>query len=100
MKPVESALDRIRAVSGITFEWNPKALEASGKRYHEAEGEKTPRQLGLSAQQMEEHFPELVSFWTGTDGKTYRAVDYSRMVAPLIEAIKELAGRVERLEQR
>ncbi len=37
-------------------------------------------------------FPELV----GTDSRGYRFVRYQKLVAPLIEAVKELSGQSER----
>jgi len=49
---------------------------------------------------LEEQFPELVSSWEGADGKTYRALDYTRLTAVLVEAVKELADRLEALETR
>jgi hypothetical protein len=41
------------------------------------------------AQEVEEVFPELITVW-GEEG--YRAIDYGRLTAVLVEAIKELSG--------
>ena len=46
---------------------------------------------------MEAAFPELVTTWGEED---YRAVDYGRMTAVLLEAIKELKAENEALKQR
>lgn len=47
------------------------------------------RDMGVIAQEVEKVFPEAVV----TDEVTgYKSVAYSKLVAPLIEAVKELAG--------
>ena len=43
---------------------------------------------------MEEVFPEVVL----TDEKGYKSVEYGKLVAPLIEAIKEQQAQIERLK--
>ena len=48
-------------------------------------------QLGVIAQEIEAVFPELVH----TDKKGYKSVQYSNIVAPLIEAIKTLKHQNE-----
>jgi hypothetical protein len=59
--------------------------------------EPSRREVGLLAQEVEVHFPELVE----TDPTTGRkALNYSQMVAILLESIKELHEKVERLEER
>ena len=42
--------------------------------------------LGVIAQEVEGVYPQLVS----TDSSGYKSVNYTNLVAPLIEAIKEL----------
>lgn len=49
------------------------------------------RQLGLIAQEVEAVFPELV--FTGKNG--YKAVDYPKMTAVLVEAVKQLQKQIE-----
>ena len=51
------------------------------KELKEGEG----RHIGFVAQELEREFPELVS----TDEKGDKAVDYGKMTAVLVEAIKE-----------
>jgi hypothetical protein len=55
--------------------------------------ESNKKSLGVIAQELQEILPELVS---GEENKT---VNYSGLIAVLIEAIKELKLRVEVLEQ-
>ena len=53
--------------------------------------------MGVIAQEVEKIFPELVSE-TGLDadtGEKYKSVQYLGLIAPLIEAIKELNAKNE-----
>jgi hypothetical protein len=52
--------------------------------------------IGVVAQDVEKVFPDAVS--TGEDG--YLRVDNHGLVGVLVEAVKELADRVEELERR
>jgi hypothetical protein len=52
--------------------------------------------LGVIAQDVEAVFPELV-YAVGPDG--YKAVDYAKLTAVLIEAVKELKQRNDELKQ-
>lgn len=82
--PVTGVLDRLEAVRVVSFDWN---------RRYQAMGRATGhREIGVIAQDVEAVFPELVTTW-GEDG--YRAVDYGRMAALLIEATKELRAEQE-----
>lgn len=53
-------------------------------------------QIGVIAQEVETVFPELVH----TDKEGYKSVSYSNLVAPLIEAVKELKQQNETLNNR
>jgi hypothetical protein len=68
------------------------ALRLRGVRYEKDDVE----QIGVIAQEVEEVVPELVT--TNEDG--FKAVDYDRFTAILIEAVKELSAKVESLEAR
>lgn len=82
-----SPLDRVRRLRGVTWEWSDPRRRRRDRR---------PRAIGVIAQEVREVFPEAVI--TGRDGTL--SVDYAGLTAPLIEACKELADRVERLEER
>lgn len=71
----------------------------------------TKVQIGCSAQEVEEQFPEIVSlapFDMGTDelsgtissksGESYKTIDYAKLVPVLIEAIKELNAEIQQLK--
>ncbi|HXG24205.1 MAG TPA: tail fiber domain-containing protein [Chthonomonadales bacterium] len=93
--PLSDVLGKLEQVRGISFEWND--LFASLER---ASGH---REIGIIAQELEAVFPELVSTW---GEENYRAVEYGRLTAVLLEAIKELraekdaqlAGQQERIK--
>lgn len=67
-------------------------------------------QLGVSAQEVESMFPEIVTLapfdvetkedgtLVSKSGQNYRTLDYSKLVPVLIEAIKELKAEVEELK--
>lgn len=67
---LENALAKVMKLKGHAFEW---------KSNHE-------KTIGLIAQEVQEVYPELVN--KGTDGML--GVDYGKLIAPVIEAIKEL----------
>jgi hypothetical protein len=50
--------------------------------------------MGVIAQEVEAVFPELVT----TDQQGLKRVNYLGLIAPLIEAVKELDDRVRALE--
>ena len=68
----------------MTWKWRDDAPE----RAKEKPG------IGVIAQDVEAVFPELVD--TGPEG--YKRVNYVGLIAPLIEAVKELDDRVRALE--
>lgn len=88
--PLAGVLDRLEQVHGVSFEWNDLYRSLG----YQPDGTK---QIGVIAQELETVFPELVSS-SGSEG--YRAVDYLKLNAVLLEAIKELKTEHDALEQR
>jgi len=81
---IDNPLEKVISISGNTFDWNDKSNK---------EGSDT----GLIAQEVESlGLPGLVT----TRDNGYLAVDYHKVVPLLVEAIKELSDKVEKLEQR
>jgi hypothetical protein len=78
------ATQRIAALRGVTWEWRDEAPE---------EAKEHPG-MGVVAQEVEKVFPALVS----TDEHGHKRVAYTGLIAPLIEAVKELDARVRALE--
>jgi hypothetical protein len=98
VKTLGGALDGVRQLDGVRFEWKKTTTEAAGLGADDLVA--VGGQIGLLGDQVEKQFPELVSQWEGDDGKSYRAVDYGRLSAVLTEAVKELADQVDGLAAR
>ncbi len=74
--PITDSLTKVTALNGYTFDW-----KKDGKH-----------DIGVIAQEVEKVFPDIVH----TDEKTgMKSVEYGNLIAPVIEAIKELAGNVK-----
>ena len=70
-------------------------LSLRGVSYNWIDQNKTQNtQIGVIAQEVEEIYPEFVH----TDEEGMKSVNYMQMVAVLIEAVKELNGKIEVLE--
>jgi Chaperone of endosialidase len=82
---VLAKLDKLRA---IVFSWNGLAESQD----HCADR----KEIGVIAQEVEAVFPELVTTWEGR----YKAVEYGRLSAVLLEAVKELKVKVDALTQK
>ncbi len=80
---LDNALDKVSELRGVRYEWIDSAKGAGD-------------QIGLIAQEVETIFPEAVS----TDNQGYKSVAYAKLLAPLIEAVKELKQENEALMQR
>jgi hypothetical protein len=81
VQPVVGALDRVSALHGYTY----------------LREERETREMGLIAQEVEAVFPEAVHYDKEHDRY---GVNYNAMIAPLLEAIKELKAKVEELSQK
>jgi predicted RNase H-like nuclease (RuvC/YqgF family) len=92
--PIPDALEKVLRLNGVYFKWNRLHRETL-KRSNGL----TSRQVGLIAQQVREVVPELVSEWADEGAEDYLAVDYSRLSALTIEAIKELAEQNQNLAE-
>ncbi len=76
IKPIENSLEKISKISGNTFDWKEE-----NKIEHGYEG----NDVGVIAQEIEAVLPQLVQ----TRESGYKAVKYDKLVALLIEGIKE-----------
>jgi len=86
---IENALDKVKSLDGFYYEANQTAQDL---------GYKPVREAGVSAQQVQAILPEVVK--PAPIDQQYLTVDYERLVPLLIEAIKELNGKVEILEAK
>jgi hypothetical protein len=84
IKPIENALDKISKISGNTYDW-----KADLKDVHGYEG----NDVGVIAQEVEAVLPQLVQ----DRDNGYKAVKYDKLVALLIEGIKEQQTQIHNL---
>ncbi|NCE88445.1 tail fiber domain-containing protein [Pseudomonas sp. Q1] len=78
VQPLQGSTDKILQLKGVSYEW----LD-SGKH-----------DIGLIAQDVEKIYPDI----TRKQGD-HLQVDYQKLVAPLIESIRELDARLDALEK-
>ncbi|HEX7673970.1 MAG TPA: tail fiber domain-containing protein [Bdellovibrio sp.] len=79
---IPDALRKIASIRGVTFDWDHQVhpeLKLGDRQ-----------EMGVIAQEVEKIFPQAVSQDSGTGIKS---VAYSMLIAPLIEAVKELSVR-------
>jgi hypothetical protein len=81
--PIKGALDKIKTIGGYEFDWNNKS-------------EHTGHDVGVIAQEIEFILPELVV----TRDNGYKAVRYEKIVALLIEALKEQQLQIDELKSK
>ena len=88
---IDGALDKVCKLRGVEYTWN------KGSR-------KDTRDLGVIAQEVEQVIPEIVREkkmpLIDDSEETYKTVDYEKLTAVLIEAVKELKAEVADLKQQ
>ena len=80
IKTLTNGLDKVKQLRGVTYTRDEK------------------ESIGVIAQEVEKILPEIVL--TADDEMGTKSVDYSRITAVLIEAVKELSTRVKELENK
>ncbi|MDG0815952.1 tail fiber domain-containing protein [Bdellovibrio svalbardensis] len=80
IETITHPLEKILALRGVTYDW--RRAEFPERQFS------ARKQLGVIAQEVEKQFPEAVD----TDKKGYKSVNYPSLIAPIIEAIRELAS--------
>jgi hypothetical protein len=90
IKPIENSLDKVCKLHGFTYNFNDLAYSLGLTS--------TQRIAGVSAQDVYAVLPEAVK--PAPANPDYMTVQYEKLVPLLIEAIKELSDRLEKLETR
>lgn len=80
--PIDNALDKVLSLRGCEFDWNDKQDIYEGHDY------------SVIAQDVEAVFPELVR----EQGHGYKGVKIEKLIAPMIEAMRELSEEVRVLK--
>jgi len=83
---IENPIEKIKQISGYEFDWIPT------EGIHTNEG----HDIGVIAQEVEKVLPEIVA----TRDNGYKAVRYEKMVAVLIEAVKDLQKQIDELKSK
>jgi hypothetical protein len=86
--PVDNALAKVKALQGVFFNWNQKDFP---EKDFGAQNE-----LGFIAQEVEQIVPEIVV--KDKTKEEYRSVKYDKLVALLVEAMKEQQKQIEQLQ--
>ena len=87
---VDNALDKVKSLRGVYFNWDQKSFP--DKNF----SDKT--ELGFIAQEVEKVLPEVVS--KDKTLEEYRSVKYDKVVALLVEAIKEQQKQIDSLKSQ
>ena len=88
---VEKALDKVLKLRGVYFDWK------EGYAKNPFTGDR--KGLGLIAEEVGKVFPEIVSYDKDGSGNA-AALDYDKLTAALVEAIKELKAENDALKVR
>jgi hypothetical protein len=86
VQPINNALDIVKNLNGVYFKWNNN---------DDFKTEDETRQIGLIAQEVEQHLPEAVTL---NGVKDYKTIRYSEMVSVLVEAMKEQQQQIDSLK--
>lgn len=81
VRPIENAMDKVMRLRGVSFDWK----------------EGGAHDIGLIAEEVGPVVPEVVDYEANGDDAT--ALAYDRLVALLIEALKEQQARIDELER-
>ena len=84
------ALDKVKALRGVSFDWKELSEEEKAT-IHSHEG----HDIGVIAQEVQAQYPELVT----EREHGHLAVDYGKLTAVLIQAVKELSAKVDELSK-
>jgi hypothetical protein len=86
--PIKNPLQKVLQLRGVNFDWNTKAFP--DKKFSDQKA------IGFIAQEVEKVLPEVVQTENSNEG--YKAVQYDKVVALLVEAIKEQQKQIDRLK--
>ena len=92
IKNIENPLEKVNQINGVTFDWTEDYIKQHGgeDQYFVRKND-----VGVIAQEIEKVLPQVVA--TREDG--IKAVKYDRIVALLIESVKELKKEIEELKK-
>ena len=88
VETLDKSLDKILQLRGVSFTWNSGSREGT-------------RDIGVIAQEVETVIPEIVREKKSTliDDQPTKTVDYEKLVAVLIEGMKEQQSQIDELRE-
>ena len=93
IKPIESALDKVSKLQGVTFDWKEQAKDLD-KEGNPIDLQQWKHDIGFIAQDVKKIIPELVR--ENEDGML--SMRHQGIAPILLEAIKELKAEIEELK--
>jgi hypothetical protein len=85
--PIENAIDKVKSLTGVEFDWKPEYKHAHGYEGHDT---------GIIAQQVQEVIPSAVR----TNDTGFLAVRYEKLIGLLVEGMKEQQAQIEELKAK
>ena len=92
IEPIENAVEKVKAISGVRFDWTEDYIKERGG---EDEYFLRKKDVGVIAQEIQEVLPEVVA----KREDTTLAVRYEKIVPLLIQAIKEQQEEIDKLKE-
>ena len=99
IKPIPNAIEKVKSLSGVTFDWNEKSKEAGFIPSRQKDD------VGVLAQEVQSVLPQAIDNapfdWQdgkSKSGENYLTVKYEKIVPLLIEAIKEQQKQIDELK--
>ena len=83
--PIANALEKVRSLTGVEFDWKEETKSVHGYEGHD---------VGVIAQDVQAVLPEAVR----TNDSGYLSVRYEKMIALLVEAMKEQQAQIDELK--
>jgi hypothetical protein len=87
IKPIENALEKVKSLTGVEFDWKPELKYAHGYEGHDT---------GVIAQEVQEVMPTAIR----TNDTGYLAVRYEKLIGLLIEGMKEQQLQIDELKSK
>jgi len=85
--PIENAIDKVKSLTGVEFDWKPEYKHAHGYEGHDT---------GIIAQQVQDVIPSAVR----TNDTGFLAVRYEKLIGLLVEGMKEQQAQIEELKAK
>lgn len=89
--PLSNAMSSVLQLQGVSYNWKSQQ-ELNKEQIAYQLNTQAKSEIGFIAQDVEKVLPQLVN----TDAEGFKSVEYSKMVALLVEAYKELVNTVEK----